>query len=155
MTGNGTQSVAVAPADRAVQRFGSVGVDAVDGHLDGLHGVGVPVQSQLDDGVEGDVDVGDLLEGSLQEVAEDAAEDGLMGDGQDVGLALELSEDRDEAFDHVYVRLALGIAVGEFVGVAERQLFGEVFLELFVGETFAVTLEGINVLIILFYYSYI
>lgn len=56
----------------AIYRLGPVGVDALDRHLDRLHIVAVALQGYLDDGVKRNVDIGHLLDRSLQEVGQNA-----------------------------------------------------------------------------------
>lgn len=119
MRRQGQQSVVCCSVLRAIQRFCPVGINTLNGHLNRLHVVVVPLQGELDDGVQGDVDVRDFLGGRLEEVPQDAAQHGLVGDGEDVGFALELREDRNEAIHDVYVRFALGVAVLELLTVTQ------------------------------------
>jgi len=60
-----------------VGRFGPVGVDAVDGHLDELELVPAVLQGHLDHRVQRDLDVGQLVQRNLGQVGNDAANDGL------------------------------------------------------------------------------
>ena len=46
--------------------------------------------SQLDQGVEGDVDVGKFVAGPVVEVGEDAAEDSLVRDDHHIGLEVTI-----------------------------------------------------------------
>lgn len=124
MRGQRKKRVVHISPDRAVGRLRPVGVHALDGHLDRLHGVAVAVQRHLDDGVEGHVDVRNLVGRCLEEVAEDAAQDGLVGDREDIVLALETLKDGGDAVHDVQVRFALRVAVLEFLAVTEGELAG-------------------------------
>lgn len=137
----GQQGVLCAAILRAIQRLRPVRVDAFYRHLDRFHVVVVALQSELDDGVQRHVKVGNLLRRGFEEVAQDAAQHGLVGDGEDVGLTLELSEDGYQTVHDVYVGLALGVAVLELLAVTQGQLARETFLQLLVGEALAFTLE--------------
>lgn len=86
------------------------------------------------------MDVRDFLGGRLEEVPQDAAQHGLVGDGEDVGFALELREDRNEAIHDVYVRFALGVAVLELLTVTQGKFAGVSLLEFLIGKALAFAL---------------
>ena len=60
----------------------------------------------LHDRVLRDLNVGDVLEGPAEEVAEDAPQHGLVGDDDEVVVLLHLQDDRGQPADAVHVRLA-------------------------------------------------
>ena len=93
---------------------------------------------EADDRVQGDGDVGRLLAGEAHEVGVEEAEDALVRDDEErLAVALHLVDHRVEAVDHVEVRLAARVAVGELVVLAPLELLGVVLLDLRVGHAVA------------------
>ena len=81
------------PVRAAVGRLGPVCVDTVYGNVNEFKNVHPVAQGHLDDGVQGDLDVGELVEGALGEVGHDATDDGLVGDDQQVLRFVHLRKD--------------------------------------------------------------
>ena len=81
------------PVCAAVGRLGPVCVDTVYGNVNELKDVHPVAQGHLDDGVQRDLDVGELVEGALGEVGHDATDDGLVGDDQKVLRFVHLGKD--------------------------------------------------------------
>jgi len=77
--------------------LGPVGVHRVHPELEHLDLAAVGLGSELDDGVQRHVQVGQLLPVLVVEVGEDAAEHRLVRDHQHVRLALQLHYHRLEA----------------------------------------------------------
>ena len=67
-----------------------MGVWGFDGEPDELCLADVGEGGELDEGVEGDLDVGEVLQGLVQEVGHDTSEDSLVGYQQDISLSLKL-----------------------------------------------------------------
>ena len=84
MEGNSNAGVCNVPADITVGRSGSEGVHTVHGKSVVLHLHMVLVEAELDDGVEGHLHIGQLLQGEVQEEGQEAAESGLVGDDEQV-----------------------------------------------------------------------
>ena len=81
------------PVRAAVGRLGPVCVDTVYGNMNEFKDVHPVTQGHLDDGVQGDLNVGELVEGALGEVGHDATDDGLVGDDQQVLRFVHLGKD--------------------------------------------------------------
>ena len=62
-----------------ISPLGPVGVWGFDGEPDELCLADVGEGGELDEGVEGDLDVGEVLQGLVQEVGHDTSEDSLVG----------------------------------------------------------------------------
>ena len=84
------QRILAAPPDGTIHRFLPIRIDAIDRHLHRLHRVTVSVQRQLNDRVQGHVEVRHLVGGRVQEVTEHAAQYSLMGNCEDVRFAFKL-----------------------------------------------------------------
>ena len=78
----------------SVVAFRSVSVRSLYREPDELSLADVGQGGELDQGVEGDLDVGEVLQGLVQEVGQDAAEDGLVTHQQHVPLSLQLHHHR-------------------------------------------------------------
>ena len=86
MEGNSNAGLFNVPADITVGRSGSEGVHTVHGKFVVLH-LHLPLallEAELDDGVERHLQVGQLLQGAVQQHGQQAAESGLVGDDQEV-----------------------------------------------------------------------
>ena len=84
MEGNSNAGFLNVPADITVGRSGSEGVHTVHGQSVVLHLPVVLLQTELDDGVERHLQVGELRQGEVQEEGQEAAESGLVGDDEQV-----------------------------------------------------------------------
>lgn len=101
--------------------------------LDGAVGLG----RELDEGVQGHIHPGALGLVLLHEVCVDAAQDGLVGDDEDVLATLELHDDGLETDDDVAVRFAAAVSVVVLVIVAGGEVLGEAVLDLLVCQAIA------------------
>ena len=97
----------------------------------------IRTRRELDETVQRNVHPRALILRRAHEVGVDAAQDGLVGDDEDVLAALELHDDGLEADDDVAVGLAAGVAVVVLVGVAGGEVVGVLLLDLGVGEAVA------------------
>ena len=84
MEGNSNAGFLNVPADITVGRSGSEGVHTVHGQSVVLHVPVVLLETELDHGVERDLQVGELGQGEVQEEGQEAAESGLVGDDEQV-----------------------------------------------------------------------
>jgi hypothetical protein len=84
MKWNGGDGLDDVPVGVAVGGLGPIRVDAVHGHVNEFQDVLTVLHCHLDDGVEGDLDVGQLVERPLGKVGHDATDDSLVGDNQQV-----------------------------------------------------------------------
>ena len=97
----------------------------------------IRTRRELDETVQRNVHPRALILRRAHEVGVDAAQDGLVGDDEDVLAALELHDDGLEADDDVAVGLAAGVAVVVLVFVALRKVFGVLLLDLGVRQAVA------------------
>ena len=86
MEGNSNTGVCNVPGDITVGWSWSEGVHTVHWQpvVLHLHLLLVLLEAELDDGVERDSQVGELLQGGVQQEGKEAAEGGLVGDDQQV-----------------------------------------------------------------------
>jgi hypothetical protein len=109
---------------------GDIGLEAL---LLGAVGAG----GQLEEGVEGNFHPGRLLLGNVHEVGVDAAQNGLVGDDDDVLAALEFHDDGLQADDHVAIRLTAAVAVVVLVFIAGGEVLRVLLGNFLVGEAIA------------------
>ena len=83
--------------------FRPVSVDGVDVERNHLDLAPVRHRGQLDESVQGHLHVGQLIEGPLGQVAEDAAEHGLVTDDQQVLLSLQLHYHRLQSGNNILI----------------------------------------------------
>lgn len=121
MRGNGQQSVVRSSVRAAVVRLHAGRVDAFDGKLVKLQFVVVALAADADDGVQGDLHVGQLFSFLVHEETDDAAQYSLMGHYQDVVRPLQLRDDRLHALHRVDVALAPRITIAQFILIAPRE----------------------------------
>ena len=98
---------------------------------------GISLGGELDEGMQRHLHPRALLLGDIHVVGVDAAEDGLVGDDDDVLAALELHDDGLEADDDVAVALAAAVAIVVLVVVARFEVLGIEGLDLGVGQAVA------------------
>ena len=77
-----------------ISPLGPVSVWGFNGEPDELCLADVGEGGELDEGVEGDLDVGEVLQGLVQEVGHDTSEDSLVGYQQHISLSLKLHHHR-------------------------------------------------------------
>ena len=76
----------------------------------------VGLRGHLDDSVEGDLNVGDLIDLDAEEIGRNAAENRLMREDQDrIFLPLDPVDERLEAADDIHIRLSTGVPEGQLV----------------------------------------
>ena len=112
--------------------LGPPGADGGDVGLEPLLLRPVRLGRQLHEGVQGDLHPRALALVQVVEVGEDAADDGLVRDDDDVLAALELHDDGLEADDDVAVALAAAVPVVVLVVVARAEVLGVLALNLLV-----------------------
>ena len=84
-----------------ISPLGPVGVWGLDGEPDELCLADVGEGGELDEGVEGHLDVGEVLQGLVQEVGHDTSEDSLVGNQQDIALSLKLHHHRFKSCNQI------------------------------------------------------
>jgi len=95
-------------------------------------------ESELDDGLRRDFDVGDVLRWHRAETAVETAQDSLVADDERGGrLLLEALDDGLKTSDDILVALTLGVSVAELVLLTRLELLGEVAFDLLVREAVA------------------
>ena len=97
MKGDRGDGVVEVSVDAAVVRLRPVRVDAVHSHFGELQHVGAVPHGDLDDGVQGDLDVGQFLQGPLSQVGHDTTDDSLVRHDQQVGRLVHLRQDFAQA----------------------------------------------------------
>lgn len=95
-------------------------------------------ECELDNGLRGDFDVGDVLRRHRAETAIETAQDSLVTNDERGGrLFLKALDDGLKTSDDIFVALALGVSVTELVLLTGLELLRKVALDLLVGETVA------------------
>lgn len=99
----------------------------------------VSTRGEFDEGVQRDLHPGTLLLRDVHEVGVDAAQDGLVGDDDDVLAAFQLHDDRLQTDDDVAVGFAAAVAVVVLVFVAGGEVLRVALGDLLVGQAVADT----------------
>jgi hypothetical protein len=97
----------------------------------------IRLRRQLNERMQRNLHPRTLLLRNIHIVSVDTPKDRLMGNDDDILAALEFHDDRLEADDDVAVALAAAVAVVVLVVVAGAEVFGELVLDLLVGEAVA------------------
>lgn len=118
-------------------RLAPIRVNCIDAHLVVGHLTAVGPRRQLDEHVEGDLQIGQLLVRLIQKVCEDGPQDRLVGNDENVLLTLHLHDDRLQTQHQIRVRLAAAVAEAELVLVAEGKVLGIGRSDLLVGQAIA------------------
>lgn len=113
------------------------GADGSNVRLEPLFLSMIRLGRQLDQRMQRNLHPRALLLRHIHIVSVDTPKDSLMGDDDDILAALEFHDDRLEADDDVAVALAAAVAVVVLVVVAGAEVFGELVLDLLVGEAVA------------------
>lgn len=97
-------------------------------------------ECELDDGLRGYFDVGDVLRRNRAETAIETTQDSLVSNDKRGGrLFLKALDDGLKTSDDIFVALALGVSVTELVLLTGLELLRKVALDLLVGEAVADT----------------
>ena len=78
-------------------------------------------------------DVRQLIGGFVEEIAEDAAHDGLMADDEDVFLPVQLHDDGLQPRDQVLIRFAPRIPIVILILISLGEILRKLLLNLLVG----------------------
>lgn len=115
--------------------FGPPSADGGNVSLPPLLNRAVRLGGELDQGMQGHVHPGAPRLILLHEVCVDAAQNGLMGDDEDILTALELHDDWLEADNDIAIRLAAAVSIVVLVFVAGSKILGIAVFDLLVRQT--------------------
>lgn len=107
--------------------FRSIGVVGFNWKPDELCLAPVGLGRQLDQRVQGHLDVGQVSEFLIQEVAQNASKDSLVSHEENVALALQLHHDRLQSRNQVLIALSTGVSVRQLILVPRLELFWVTF----------------------------
>jgi len=117
-------------------------INSLDIDLESPLLAGIGSGGELDDGMEGDFEVGESLEGVIHKVGVEASEDGLVSNDQDIFLSFQIHEHRFQTLNNIPIGLAILVSVVVLVVVALGKVVGELFLDLFVRQ--CISLAGLE-----------
>ena len=135
MVGDSKASLFEGPLHGAVERLGSVGVDAVHWQAVLLHAhLAIGSKNNFDHCVERNLGVRKLLHPASKQQGQQAPECGLVRDHHQVVLLLNTFQDRLDPRNDVDVTLTLGISISQLVRISKSKLNREFCSNLLIGQ---------------------